>query len=126
MAIDEFELKIQIQLPVSIVKFLYEIKGREPEKDVFECKIDSEYSMEVSIEYFMSLDEIISSFHYIGEKLRRYKVLPIAQSLGSPLICVGFDISNLGKIFVLDDGFGLIFQSNDLNSFLSSLKSEEL
>jgi len=74
---------------------------------------------------FLSVEELLEGWNNLKEyeEIQEGMVIPIAETAGSPVVCMGIGETNKGKIYVWD-AFGLTLQSGSLEAFINSLRPD--
>src|SRR5688572_22217275 len=102
--IQALETSIGTTLPAALKAILTNLPAIIPGKDRFMRKVDDGFDQELSIHRFMSLAEMQGAWNNLkGDTLfSEEKLLPFAETLGSPMICIGFGNENYGQVYVFD------------------------
>lgn len=121
-SIEKLEADVNVLLPDGYKSFLMNNNGGYTEGTYcFDRKLEDSLQT-IAIENFFSIEEI----YEVNENLKDWELysglLAIAQSLGSPTICIGIGGENYGKIIILDGDFGATEQNNFFDDFMEQLK----
>lgn len=124
-SIEKLEADFKVALPNDYKKFLMNTNGGYTEGCYsFDRKLENDLQS-IAIENFLSIEEIYTANENLKDWELYSGLLAIAQSLGSPTICIGIGIDNYGKIIILDDDFGATEQNIFFDDFMEQLKQCE-
>jgi SMI1-KNR4 cell-wall len=119
--INKLEADLNLILPYEYREFLLLNNGGTIDTCYsFERKLNND-SQGMVIESILSVNDIYISHDNLKDWDLYKGMLVIIECLGSPVVCIGINEQNFGKIYVLDGDFGATFQSDSFNDFVNQL-----
>ena len=119
------ERELNMNFPHQLKEFLLMQNGGYCRPSyVFKRYILDQEEQLMTIDQFLSIEEIKSSYINMLDIDEFKGNLPFVQNLGASVVSIGIEEKNFGKIFVYDGDFGLTEQANNLEEFFEQLQKD--
>jgi cell wall assembly regulator SMI1 len=119
------ERELNMNFPHQLKEFLLVQNGGYSRPSyVFKRYILDQEEQLMSIDQFLSIEEIKASYVNMLDIDEFKGNLAFVQNMGASVVSIGIEEENFGKIFVYDGDFGLTEQANSLEEFLEQLQKD--
>ncbi|MGN6421471.1 MAG: SMI1/KNR4 family protein [Pseudobacter sp.] len=121
--IQALETTIGAVIPESLKAIIIKPPVITPGSDRFMRNVDSDFKQELSLHRFMTIAEMQAAWNNLkGDSyFRDQQLLVFAETLGSPMICIGTGANNHGEIYVFDYDFDATRIAGSVDEFLGML-----
>lgn len=117
------ETEIGTSIPASLKDYFQHPPALDAVKNKFIRVVDGDFQQENIVTKFWSRDEVIQAWNNMKNEsmFAEEKILPVAETLGSAVVCIGIGEANKGEIFVFDYDFFNTKVADSMGDFLNML-----
>lgn len=121
--IQALETTIETGIPESLKTIIIKPPVITPGNDRFMRNVDSDFKQELSLHRFMTVSEMQQAWNNLksDSNFRDQQLLVFAETLGSPMICIGIGNNNHGEIHVFDYDFDATKIAGSMDEFIGML-----